>query len=209
MVYSIPQTRLIDKSTRECYIEEHFWKIPSPPKSETRDKIFKKQNFYGAVAQLGECLHGMQKVTSSILVSSISQQGQAGYPMATQITLKLIGLIEILIGGTTLASNLLSVFMAVNPKTLNVFWFVMITGIISTLVGVGILKFKKLAYQLLIYFASVILLSKILILADIIHLNGELETTIPTSIKNLISIFYHGFIVLYLSRKNVKSLFNK
>ena len=121
----------------------------------------------------------------------------------------LIGIIEIYIGGATLASNLLSVFLAANPKTPNVFWFVTITAIISTFIGLEILKFKKLAYQLLIYFASVIVLSKILILTDIIHLNGELETAIPTSIKNIISVFYHGFIVLYLSRKDVKSLFNK
>ena len=121
----------------------------------------------------------------------------------------LIGIIEIYIGGVTLVSNLLSVFLAANPKTPNVFWFVTVTGFLSTFIGIGILKLKQPAYQLLLYFASVIILSKILIFMNIIQLNGALETAVPTSIKNLISIFYHGFIVLYLSRRDVKTHFNK
>lgn len=119
-----------------------------------------------------------------------------------------IGLIEIFIGGVTLIGTLGALVLSLNTKTANVLLFVLITGIMSTLLGVGILKFKKFAYQFLLYFSSVIILTKLLIFADIMHLNGELTTFIPSTIKNSISIVYHGLVVYYLSKPGIKDLFH-
>jgi len=65
-----------------------------------------------------------------------------------------IGLIEIFIGGVTLIGTLGALVLSLNTKTANVLLFVLITGIMSTLLGVGILKFKKFAYQFLLYYLS-------------------------------------------------------
>ena len=70
------------------------------------------------------------------------------------------------------------------------------------------LKLNKLAHNLLLYFASVVVLSKILIFANIINLNGALETTIPSFVKNGISICYHSFIMYYLYKPDIKKIFN-
>lgn len=120
----------------------------------------------------------------------------------------LIGSIEILIGGVTLLSNLVTLALSQNDKSPGVLCFVVLAGIISTLLGVGILKFKKRAYQLLLYFASVILLSKVLILLDVIRLNGALETTIPAAVKNSASIVYHGLVVAYLNKPGIRQIFH-
>ena len=125
---------------------------------------------------------------------------------------RLIGLIatmEILLGGITLLATGLSLVFSFNTKPPNVLFFVMTTALLSLYLGIGLLNFQKRAYQLLIYFASVIVLSKLLIFANIIHLNGALETSIPSPIKNSISILYHAGVIFYLMKNDVKKMFDR
>ena len=124
-------------------------------------------------------------------------------------TVLIIGIIEILIGAVTLAVNVFSIITNTNTKAPNVLFFVIVASVISTLLGIGILKLKKIAYDLLLYFSSVVLLSKILILMDVINLNGALETTIPSTTKSLVSIGYHGFVLYYLMHGNIKEIFHR
>ena len=119
-----------------------------------------------------------------------------------------IGIIEILIGFITLFFNLVTLIIGANAKTANALFFVIIAGSMSSLIGLGLLKFNKTAYQALIYFSSVIILTKFLILIGIIQLNGALETTIPGWIKTWISIFYHGAVIYFLKRPDVKEVFH-
>ncbi len=92
---------------------------------------------------------------------------------------------------------------------LNVFTFIAVTGTLSTLIGVGLLKHNRLAYDLLLYFSSVIILSKFLILADIIHLNGALDHTVPSVVKSWTSILYHSFVIYYLTLSDVRKHFSE
>ena len=119
----------------------------------------------------------------------------------------IIGLIEIFIGSLALISNLTALMFDANPKDPAVLLFVTITGTLSAFLGVSLIRFKKFAYQLLLYFSSVIILSKILIFLDIIKLNGALDTTISDSLKNIVSITYHSFIIYFLTHSKVKEIF--
>ncbi len=121
--------------------------------------------------------------------------------------LKGLGFLEILIGGLSLLILLVTCAFGLSTQTNNVFVFVALTGTISTLIGIGLLKFNRLAYELVLYFSSVIILSKVLILADLIQLNGALGTVIPSPLKSWISIFYHGWIIFYLNLSEVKRKF--
>jgi hypothetical protein len=123
-------------------------------------------------------------------------------------TLLVIGIIEILIGGVTLLGILISLLLGINTKPLNVLLFVIVSAILSALIGVGVLKFKKIAYQLLLYFSSVVFLSKLLIFLGVIHLSGALETMIPSPAKDSFSICYHGFVIYLLQRQDIKSIFH-
>ena len=121
----------------------------------------------------------------------------------------MIGIIEICIGGSALLGNLVTSIFFENTKGFGVLFFVTTAGFISTLLGVGLLKFRKEAYLLLLYFSSVIILSKVLIFLDVIQLNGALETTIPGPFKNIVSIVYHGFVIFYLNKPGIKQIFHR
>ena len=128
--------------------------------------------------------------------------------MQSYRTIVIIGTIEILIGLITVLLNIVTLLLLANDKSPNVLAFVIIAGCLSTLIGVGLLKFHKKAYDLLLYFSSVIILSKVLIIFGIIQLNGALETTVPGPVKSSISILYHSFILYYLKRPDIKSIFH-
>jgi len=120
-----------------------------------------------------------------------------------------IALIEILIGSLTFLATFCAVVFSYCTKTPNILAFVFATSLTSTWIGVGLLRFQKTAHRLLVYFSSVVFLSKLLLLSNIITLNGALETSISPDVKNIVSLFYHGFLVVYLSQRGVKKLFNK
>ena len=129
--------------------------------------------------------------------------------MKTFRPILIIGIIEILIGGITLVSTLGVLLLGLNTKPFNILLFVISAACFSTLIGIGLLRFEKIAYQLLLYFASVVLLSKILIFMGVLHFSGEIETFIPSPVKNSISILYHGFVLYYLLKKDIKQIFHK
>ena len=127
--------------------------------------------------------------------------------MTKNRTIFYIGITEILIGGITLLGTFGSLVFSENEKTPNVLIFVILTAIASTLIGIGILKLRKLAHQSLVYFSSVIVFSKILMVGGIIQLNGALVTVIPGDVKDSVSLIYHTFLIIYLSREQNKQLF--
>ena len=160
----------------------------------------------GAVAQLGERLHGMQEVEGSIPSSStLSTENKIA--LQTFRSILVIGIIELLIGGITLSATFVSMTLGINQKSDSVLVFVLITACISTLLGIGILKFNKLAYQLLLYFSSVIILSKLLLFCNIIEFNGALEQTIPQQAKDGISVLYHSFVIYVLKKNEIRQIF--
>ena len=92
---------------------------------------------------------------------------------------------------------------------MNVLVFVIFTGFISALLGIGLLRFVKIAFQLLIYFSSVIILSKFLLLMNIITLNGSFGSATPQTFVSYISIIYHSFVIFYLLQEDVRAIFLK
>ena len=118
-------------------------------------------------------------------------------------------IIEIAIGLITICGITYSLLSGLNTKPINILTFVYVTAFLSCALGLGIVNFNKQAYELLLFFVGVVILTKILIFTQIIHLNGALETKIPSDIKNLISILYHIAIIFYFKHKNINILFNK
>ena len=106
-----------------------------------------------------------------------------------------------------LSTTLAPLLFSPAAKTPNVLCFGVMTSIISTALGIGLIRFHKTAYELLIYFSSVILLSKLLIFMNIIQLNSALTTFIPSSFQNLISCVYHAAVILYLKKNAIRHLF--
>jgi len=116
--------------------------------------------------------------------------------------------VEILIGLITLSAVNLSLIQGRCVKPPEVIIFVLTTALISAGLGIGILTYNIHCYHLLLYFSSVIILSKILIFAKIISLSGALETTLPFQFKSTVSVIYHGLLILYFARASVKKKFS-
>jgi len=127
--------------------------------------------------------------------------------MKDELGIRLFALIEILIGAVTLLTVISSLIQSHSAKSWEVMLFVLVTAAISAGLGLGILKYNLTCYHLLLYFSSIIVLSKILIFAKIITLSGALETAVPAPIKNTISILYHGLIIFYFTRQSVREKF--
>jgi len=121
----------------------------------------------------------------------------------------IFGLIEIGIGLITLCAVIISLILNKSTKPLEVLIFVLTTSIISLSLGIGILRNSLASYHLLLFFATVIILSKILVFAKIISLSGTLETNIPPTAKNIISVIYHSFLIWYFLRASVKKQFGE
>jgi hypothetical protein len=124
--------------------------------------------------------------------------------MPTKPGILFFGLTEIFIGSVTLASILDAYITRGATKPLNVLFFVILSSLISIALGIGILKKFRLARKLLVFFAGWVILSKILILGNILSLCCALETTFPAFEKNMCSIIYHLALIITLRRPAIK-----
>ena len=115
--------------------------------------------------------------------------------------------IEIAIGLITILGVSLSIILKFNTMPLNILSFVYVTSLLSLWLGVGLLNYNRKSYELLIFLAGVVIITKVLIFAQIIELNGALETTIPSNLKNIISVIYHAALLFYLNLGKVKKSF--
>ncbi|MFC1709120.1 hypothetical protein ACFL2J_03555 [Candidatus Omnitrophota bacterium] len=123
--------------------------------------------------------------------------------------LLIFALCEVAIGFITILGVSLSIVLEINVKPANILAFVYVTSLLSLWLGIGLLNFNIKSYELLIFLAGVIILTKVLIFAGIIHLNGALETNIAQNLKNTVSIVYHTTLLWYLNLRNIKKLFVK
>jgi len=119
------------------------------------------------------------------------------------------GILEIAIGAVTLIATLASLILGVSQKPAPILAFVLIAAVTSLSIGIGILKLNRISYYLLLYFSTVIILSKILIFSHVIILSGALETSIPSNIKDTVSIIYHTILLFCLAQPAVKKHFSK
>jgi hypothetical protein len=119
------------------------------------------------------------------------------------------GIIEIGTGFITLVALIISLSLGKSTKPPVVFFFVLTTATISFSLGLGILRYNLISYHILLYFSSIIILSKILIFAKIITLSGALETSVPQPLKNIASVIYHSLLIFYFTRPSVRRRFNQ
>lgn len=129
--------------------------------------------------------------------------------MKDKIFVKIIAFIELAIGLTTFLGLVIYSSLSMSQKPFNVFIFVLLTSIVSILIGLGLLTYKDLARKAIIFFALYIILTKLMIFSNLLQFNGEIITFVPTDLKNLISIAYHSLVIIIFNRKDVKESFIK
>ena len=119
------------------------------------------------------------------------------------------GWIEISVGCATISSVILSLSWGRSTKPPEVLIFVLTTAVISLGLGIGILRRSLHSYHLVLFFSTVIILSKILIFAKIIYLSGALETVIPSPVKNIVSIVYHSSLIFCFMQPGMRKQFGE
>ena len=129
--------------------------------------------------------------------------------MVIKRIIRAIAFIELLIGLSTIFSLITFILLSIVIKPFNVYIFVMISSVISTILGIGILKYKEQARILLVFFSGYVILTKILVFSNLLQLCCDIIVFIPSYFKNSTSIIYHTFIILFFTQKNVKKYFIK
>ncbi|OGW75921.1 MAG: hypothetical protein A2Z72_08775 [Omnitrophica bacterium RBG_13_46_9] len=122
-------------------------------------------------------------------------------------TVYAIGFIEVIIGISTMLGLFFSFFFALSKKSPNIFMFVLISALISTYLGFGLLRLKNLARRLLIFFSGWVVLTKLLVFMGILQLHGALLTTISNPVKNTVSVIYHITVIALLNHSTFKDVF--
>lgn len=118
-----------------------------------------------------------------------------------------IAYIELLIGLSTITGLMASPVLSLPEKPANVFVFVLVSAVISTIIGLGILIHRPWARTLLVFFSGYIIITKILIFAGLLYFSGEMVTFVPAAVKNLVSVGYHSFVFVFFTRLDTKTYF--
>lgn len=121
--------------------------------------------------------------------------------------IRLIGLIECLIGLVTLGTIVLQPVIFSTSKTPAVLAFVGGTALISFAIGLGLLKRNERARAYLVYFSGYILIEKLLIFAGMLTLNGRILETVAGIPAERISFAYHAVIVAVLVHPKSREAF--
>ena len=127
--------------------------------------------------------------------------------MQNRQTIKTIAFIELLIGVSTILGLAGSSLFGLPGKPANVFIFVLLSAITSATIGAGLLAHKQWARTLLVFFSGYIIITKILIFSDLLHFSGEMITFVSAGVKNLISVGYHSFVIVFFARRDVRVYF--
>ncbi len=125
--------------------------------------------------------------------------------MINRYTIKTIAIIELMIGFGTLSGIAWYTHLALQAKPMNVLVFVTAAAAASAILGMGLFEKRKWAATLLVFFSGYIILNKAMIAGGLLHFNGEIITSIPLDIKNLVSILYHSSLILFLARPSVRN----
>jgi hypothetical protein len=123
--------------------------------------------------------------------------------------IRIIAFVEIAIGLYTIVGLIASAWFSFPTKPLNVFIFVMISAATSIVLGAGLFNYKEKARMLLIFFSGYVALTKILIFLNLLKLCCEITVLIPVHVKNSVSVIYHFLLIIFFTRPEVKSYFNK
>ncbi|MFH1791069.1 MAG: hypothetical protein ABH885_03680 [Candidatus Omnitrophota bacterium] len=125
----------------------------------------------------------------------------------TRRIITLIALTEVIIGAMTILSLILYPIVCRATKPLNVYLFVMVTSMVSSAIGLGLFDYRDAARRVLVFFSGYVILTKIMIFSGLLQFTGEIMTFVPVCMKDAVSLIYHIFVIMFLSRDDVVSEF--
>ena len=104
---------------------------------------------------------------------------------------------EILIGTLQCVPVLVNFFESGTLSAPN--FLLLAAGFLSVSLGIGLLCRNRFAVGALIVFSSGVILSKLCVFTGCLKLPPEARILMPKAIENLLSLFYHGGLIVFLT----------
>ncbi|MBN1871820.1 MAG: hypothetical protein JW800_04530 [Candidatus Omnitrophica bacterium] len=122
----------------------------------------------------------------------------------SRIVIRAVAVIEIVIGLYISLSFIIASLITPPGRPKTVYGFVVVTSLISIIMGIGLYRYKNWAKQFLIFFAGYIIFTKFLLFSNLVEFTGDTINFISIDLKDVISFIYHFFILLVFNLKIIK-----
>ena len=118
--------------------------------------------------------------------------------------IKFTATIEILIGLSISLNFLIPALTNSREIPRALYAFVIITSLISVIIGIGLFRHSKWARKVLIFFAGYVLFSKLLLASGLVIFTGNTIDFMSVHSKDILSFAYHLAILIVFNLKSVK-----
>jgi len=125
------------------------------------------------------------------------------------ILVRIAAVIELFIGSITILGLTFYPIFFISKKPASIFIFVLISSVISSILGYGIIRLREWARHLLVFFSGYVVFTKILLFMGLLEFTGEIVTVPPSWLKNGVSLVYHILLIVLLENKMVKKEFSR
>lgn len=116
-----------------------------------------------------------------------------------------VGVVEVLIGLTISLSFIIASLIEPPGRPKTVYGFVVVTSLISIVIGIGLLKRKKWGRKFLIFFAGYVIITKFLLVSNLVKFTGNTITFISVNAKDILSLIYHIGVLVVFNLKSIKN----
>lgn len=126
----------------------------------------------------------------------------------SKIIIRTIAIIEILIGLAISLSFIIASLITPPGRPKTVYGFVVLTSLISVVIGIGLFKYKNWGRQFLIFFAGYVIFTKFLLTSNLLEFSGNTIEVVSIKSKDVISFIYHVAILIVFNLKGIKKELN-
>ena len=126
----------------------------------------------------------------------------------SEIIIRTVAIIEILIGLSISLSFIIASLIKPPGRPKTVYGFVVLTSIISIIIGIGLFRYKNWGRQFLIFFAGYVIFTKFLLFSNLVEFTGNTIKFLSINLKDVLSFVYHCSILVIFNLKDIKKLLN-
>ena len=107
----------------------------------------------------------------------------------SKITIRVIAIIEILIGLYISLSFIIASLINPPGRPKTVYGFVVLTSLISVIIGIGLFRYKNWGRQFLIFFAGYVIFTKFLLLSNLVEFTGNTIKFMSINLKDVFLLY--------------------
>ena len=107
----------------------------------------------------------------------------------SKITIRVIAIIEILIGLYISLSFIIASLINPPRRPKTVYGFVVLTSLISVIIGIGLFRYKNWGRQFLIFFAGYVIFTKFLLLSNLVEFTGNTIKFMSINLKDVFLLY--------------------